>query len=339
MPHRKLRLGALSQSKTVVLLLLLAAVILILDSQQHSAKRRCEAPHTIDRPTYLNLNTANTPTANDSILILTLLSNDEQVLPSYFQLLHSLDYPRNRISLAFLVSDAHDNTMHTLSAHAKALLEETEPALHYESIMVLQKDYRNVIRLRNRNIFDAQPALRAQQARKRNFLLSSTLRPQHDWVVWFDVNMVKVPSTALQDLIGLNVDIVTPNVFVPKSTNVLWGFDRRNWQETDESRLLQMDLIESIPLFEGFWEQTNHRLLMVDMPTNLGSLKKIPLDGVGASFTLVRADVHRAGVNFPAYVYKHCLDSEGFALMAKDVGYQAWGLPGYIVYHRPDEQY
>ncbi|RUS19073.1 hypothetical protein BC937DRAFT_88014 [Endogone sp. FLAS-F59071] len=72
---------------------------------------------------------------------------------------------------------------------------------------------------------------------------------------------------------------------------------------------------------------------MVDMPTHLGKFKKVPLDGVGATFTLVKAQVHREGANFPAYPFQHQVETEGFAKMAKAMGFGVYGLPGYIIYH------
>lgn len=38
----------------------------------------------------------------------------------------------------------------------------------------------------------------------------------------------------------------------------------------------------------GYYEFLTNRYLMVDMPTHLGKLDKVPLDGIGATFTLVR---------------------------------------------------
>lgn len=91
---------------------------------------------------------------------------------------------------------------------------------------------------------------------------------------------------------------------------------------------------------------------MVDMPTHGDRLDKVPLDGVvniknyvviaiiklittlqGATFTLVKANVHREGANFPAYAYQHQVETEGFAKMAKAMGFGVYGLPAYLIYH------
>ena len=47
-----------------------------------------------------------------------------------------------------------------------------------------------------------------------------------------------------------------------------------------------------------------HRSHLVDMPTHLG-LAYVPLDGIGCTFTLIKAHVHREGVMFPTYVFEN----------------------------------
>lgn len=38
---------------------------------------------------------------------------------------------------------------------------------------------------------------------------------------------------------------------------------------------------------------------------------RVELDAVGGTFTLVKADVHRSGANFPAFVLDHLIETEG----------------------------
>lgn len=69
------------------------------------------------------------------------------------------------------------------------------------------------------------------------------------------------------------------------------------------------------------------------MPSHLGLEHRVPLDGVGGSFIMVKSTVHRQGVIFPPFVYQHQIDTEGFAKMAKSMGFTVYGIPGYTVYH------
>lgn len=66
--------------------------------------------------------------------------------------------------------------------------------------------------------------------------------------------------------------------------------------------------------------------------------REVPLDGIGGVNILVKADVHRSGINFPCYSFENQADTEGFAAMAKRAGYGVWGLPNYIVWHIDTEE-
>jgi mannan polymerase complexes MNN9 subunit len=57
----------------------------------------------------------------------------------------------------------------------------------------------------------------------------------------------------------------------------------------------------------------------------------IDLDGVGGTALMVKADVHRDGAMFPAFPFYHLVETEGFAKMAKRLGYSVHGLPDYFV--------
>lgn len=57
----------------------------------------------------------------------------------------------------------------------------------------------------------------------------------------------------------------------------------------------------------------------------------INLDGVGGTALLVKADVHRDGAMFPPFPFYHLIETEGFAKMAKRLGWSSWGAPNYHV--------
>jgi len=60
--------------------------------------------------------------------------------------------------------------------------------------------------------------------------------------------------------------------------------------------------------------------------------EEIELDGIGGVNIIVKADVHRSGINFPCYAFENQAETEGFAKMAKRAGYGVYGLPNYVVY-------
>jgi hypothetical protein len=61
--------------------------------------------------------------------------------------------------------------------------------------------------------------------------------------------------------------------------------------------------------------------------------QEIPLDGIGGVNIIVKAEVHRSGINFPCYAFENQAETEGFAKMAKRAGYGVYGLPNYVVWH------
>ena len=57
----------------------------------------------------------------------------------------------------------------------------------------------------------------------------------------------------------------------------------------------------------------------------------VGLDGVGGTALLVKAEVHRDGAMFPPFPFYHLIETEGFAKMAKRLGWSSWGAPNYYV--------
>ena len=55
------------------------------------------------------------------------------------------------------------------------------------------------------------------------------------------------------------------------------------------------------------------------------------MDGVGGTALLVKGDVHRDGAMFPPFPFYHLIETEGFAKMAKRLGWSSWGAPNYFV--------
>jgi molybdopterin-guanine dinucleotide biosynthesis protein len=97
--------------------------------------------------------------------------------------------------------------------------------------------------------------------------------------------------------------------------------------ETESSLQLLSKLDPDFVLVEGYKEFPTHRLHMVDLPSHLGK-HYIPLDGIGATFTLVKAKVHREGANFPTYPFENQIETEGFAKMCRKMGFDVIGVPG-----------
>ncbi|KAH8917431.1 glycosyltransferase family 62 protein [Atractiella rhizophila] len=275
--------------------------------------------------------------AQERLLILTPLQDSSHHLPKYFESINRLNYPKPLISLGFLVSDSTDATLQTLKRYQTAFASRTAPEERYASFDIIKKDFGFRLEGEDRHKYEWQPMRRAFLARARNYLLSSCLGKDHSWVLWLDVDVTSYDPDILEDLMSLDKDVVVPNCLLEQNNWEFWGYDRNSWMETPESLALQASLDPSYILVEGYREFPTFRSHMVDLPTHQG-LHHIPLDGIGAAFTLVKAKVHREGANFPTYPFQHQIESEGFAKMARMMGFEVVGVPGVIVFHARRDQ-
>jgi len=81
-----------------------------------------------------------------------------------------------------------------------------------------------------------------------------------------------------------------------------------------------------------------------------GGADLVRLDAVGGTMLLIRADLHREGLVFPAFPYGRRnrfaretnplmgdgmgeVETEGLGLMAKDMGHECWGMPNLEIVH------
>jgi hypothetical protein len=67
----------------------------------------------------------------------------------------------------------------------------------------------------------------------------------------------------------------------------------------------------------------------------LRHLEKVELHGVGGTMLLVDAALHRGGLLFPEKPYKDLVETEGFGVLARDLGVIPIGLPRLEIFHVP----
>ncbi|KAG1040566.1 hypothetical protein G6F46_008893 [Rhizopus delemar] len=320
------------QTTKFQLLSLLVTSIILLYWLLHQASSNYWTTSITYNPSSISFSNLNQHTR---VLILTPFKQSAHLIDTYFKNLESLDYPHHLISLGFIVSDSTDGTVEQLQARAVASKQGAWNG--FEKITIIQKDFAYDLPSDElRHSFDVQVQRRAVMARSRNTLLSTALDERHDYVLWLDGDVIEYPKTLLTDLIGLNKDVVVPNCWW-HSYDEEGGYDKNNWQETAESVAFQKTLASDAVLVEGYSQVMNtHRKLLVDMRHENGTTDRyhaVPLDAVGGTCTLVKAQVHRDGAIFPPFPYQHQVETEGFAKMAKAIGYEIWGLPNYLVYH------
>lgn len=258
------------------------------------------------------------PGDGQKILILTPFKNAAIHLQHYARLLERLDYDPSLISIGLLEGDSTDGTFEALQV-LKLRWEQ-----RFRRIDLLKHDYG----LKNKSARWAVGAQRVRRdilARARNRLLSVSLRDA-DWVLWLDADLVDYPSDLLKKLLGSGKEIVVPRCIRPDGSDFdLNTFRFAPERGPKEARQYMIDGIFQPPKGAG-------RIYLGD----LAQETLATIDSVGGTALLIKADLHREGLIFPAYSHRGYIETEGLAMMARDMGYACWAMPQLQVVHSPD---
>ncbi|KAF4312914.1 Anp1 [Botryosphaeria dothidea] len=283
---------------------------------------------------------------DERVLILTPLRDAAPYINQHFDLLSQLTYPHHLIDLAFLVSDTSDDTLAVLAKELERVQKNENVA--FRSTMIVEKDFgvETSQDVEYRHSFEAQGPRRKTMGRARNYLLSTALKPEHSWVYWRDVDIVDSPKKIIEDFVAHDRDILVPNIWFHryqerdgKMVDIEGRFDYNSWVESDTGRKLSNSLDKDVVLAEGYKEYKTDRTYMARMGDwRENKDEEIELDGIGGVNIMVKADVHRSGINFPCYAFENQAETEGFAKMAKRAGYKVYGLPNYVVWHIDTEE-
>ncbi|CAG8433299.1 13047_t:CDS:10 [Ambispora gerdemannii] len=242
---------------------------------------------------------------NATVLILTPLKDATPVLPTYFENIKKLNYPKELLSFGFLVSDSEDTTFEDLVNYTSPMLSEST----YRRVNILQKNFGFTLSHGDRHALSNQAPRRSIMAQSRNYLLFGALIDE-DWVLWMDVDLKEYPDTLIEDLIAFDTDVVTPNVFAREKHNgVDYVYDRNNFIETRESKKVLKGLDPDDVLVEGYPDLPTYRRYLGDLRNTNKDI--VAVDGVGGACLMVKANVHREGALFPTFPIDHELETEG----------------------------
>ena len=287
-----------------------------------------------------NLTASSNPIKNnEKVLILTPLA---RFYEEYWANLCALNYPHEHISLGFISpktpqgNEATKQLQEAVNAYQKGPLDQ-----RFESVTFLRQDFESAITSQDekeRHKMSNQAARRASMAKARNSLLFTTIGPTTSWVLWLDGDIVETPKTLIQDLTNFDKSIIVPNCFQRYVTddgkNAIRPYDYNSWRDSDTAQELASKMGNDEILLEGYAEMPTYRTLMAmlaETDDNRDKRRLMPLDGVGGTALLVKAEVHRDGAMFPPFSFYHLIETEGFARMARRLGYDSWGLPNYFV--------
>ncbi|KAE8154840.1 Anp1-domain-containing protein [Aspergillus avenaceus] len=294
---------------------------------------------------HYNLNsltsTSESAVKGERVLILTPLARFYQ---GFWDNVVKLSYPHELISIGFIVPNTKDgNTAVAALEEAIGKTQSGPVDSRFASVSILRQDFDPPLQSQDekeRHKLENQKKRRESMSRARNSLLFTTLGPDTSWVLWLDSDIVESPHSLIQDLTAHNAPVIVPNCYQRYYNNdkKKWDvrpYDFNSWIDSGSAQSLAESMGPDDILLEGYAELPTYRTLMAYLAnTDDPNPKRVmELDGVGGTALMVKADVHRDGAMFPPFPFYHLVETEGFAKMAKRLGYQAFGLPDYFVYH------
>ena len=287
-----------------------------------------------------NVTTTTDPIANqETVLILTPLA---RFYSGYWENLVALTYPHSLVALGFIIPKTREGNAATAALQAAIATTQSGPeAKRFASITILRQDFDPPIPSQDeadRHKKENQRARRAAMSRARNSLLFTTIGPYTSWILWLDADIVETPQTLIQDLASHDKPVLVPNCFQrfidDQGKPDIRPYDYNSWQDSQAAADLASKMAPDEILLEGYADMATYRTLMAmtaDKSESRDQSQETSLDGVGGTALMVKAEVHRDGAMFPPFAFYHLLETEGFAKMARRLGWECWGLPNYFV--------
>ena len=257
--------------------------------------------------------------SDDKVLILIPVRDAGPFLDRCFELLHRLDYPRNKMRVIFCEGDSKDDTvarLQSLVARYSGDFAELR-VIHLSTGLPIARAKRSKRKLQKRR--------RAALAKVRNHLIDAGLTDQDDWVLWIDADVCDYPADILKRLVGEKEKVITPDCRRETGGR---SFDLNSFLECRETKANPYYKYVSRGLFmpPADFERRRHLHTM-------RFLERVPLSAVGGTMLLVHASVHRAGLRFPEIPYDDLLETEAFGRMCRDLGVTPIGLPNIEILH------
>ena len=139
-----------------------------------------------------------------------------------------------------------------------------------------------------------------------------------------DVDVARWPDNIIEQLLSAQKEVVVPNCLSEQTGET---FDYNTFKLKPEAAYIDW----SPYVINGILQPPKGygRFYLTDLRQH----NCVEVDGVGGTMLLVRADIHREGLVFPTFSYKMHIETEGLALMARDMGYTCWGLPRLEIFH------
>lgn len=273
----------------------------------------------IDRDMLLSPPPPFDPADPPNVAIFVPVRDGEPFIERNFDLVASLDYPKDRLRLVHCEGDSVDGS--------RALLEDLRRRRCGDLRGIDILDHRSGTRIERRKRWkpDVQLERRGAIAAARNTLIREGLSGDDEWVLWLDVDICDFPADILKTLLGIGEKIVTPNCVLDAEGP---SYDLNAYLETGTARDSEYYKHVVGGLFQppaGYWRRRHlHDLRYLD---------RTPLTAVGGTMLLVHSSVHRAGLDFPEFPCRSLIETEAFGLLASEAGLVPVGLPNVEIIH------
>lgn len=287
---------------------------------RHRVTRGPSVPEAVQRARVDRSAVEEGASAGDALVILVPLRDATEHIGPFLDVVARLDYPKDRIKLAFCEGDSTDGSWDMI----QAATQELKPL--YRDIVLTQCHIHLAIDRPKRSRRALQRRRRSALATVRNHLIDAAIDESDDWALWIDIDVWRFQPDIITRLRETGHRIVVPNcVTVPGARS----FDLNNFVAChgDDYRYYRhmRDGLHQPPL-DG-----PDRLYLSDFRHR----EHVALDAVGGTMLLVDAALHRGGLRFPELPYRNLVETEGFGHLARDVGVQPIGLPQLEILHVP----
>lgn len=287
------------------------------------AREKCPS-HTLfthDLPEFPLPRRVGLPDPLPEVVIATPCKNAAPYLDTFFALVDTLDYPKDRLHLHVLEGDSTDDTF---DRARKALAARKA---RYAGTRLLKLDLGFDAGEGNRARWEIQLQRRAAIAKCRNALLAAALETGAGYVLFIDIDMAVIPPHALKEALAYAAPVLVANCLEFDRDKI---FDRNSFRYTRRVSDRSARRYVKGGLYQPPRGYFRH------YPDFRAPEEIEPLHCVGGTFLLIRRDVVEAGADFPEAPYQLHIETEAFGLKAADLGFGAFMLPGLIVRHGPN---
>ena len=155
-------------------------------------------------------------------------------------------------------------------------------------------------------------------------------------MLWLDVDVCDYPADLIHQLLAAGREIVTANCL--GSNGCAYDLNSFRRQLPSERVVRDGATVDDVNgsmgvdhLVDGLWQPPPGAGR--DYVNAFRTQPLIELDSVGGTVLLIRAELHRQGLNFPAYPVEGLIETEALSEVARKLGVRSWALPQLLVRH------